>query len=218
VLEVNLLLDRVAAEGTPAQRYASELTRALDPSLLDDPSLEYGFLLHDVGKLGIPDTILQKAGPLTDSERRVMEQHTRLGAEILANVALMQGEGLKVVRSHHERWDGMGYPDGLEGLEIPAGARIFALVDAIDAMTSERPYRRALRWEHAVDEILAQSGRQFDPKVVAAFAARERRMRRICKELAETGSLKGCGLRWATCAPSVPRRPPVRPRGRLNGP
>jgi len=170
------------------QRYASELTRALDPSLLDDPSLEYGFLLHDMGKLGIPDTILQKPGPLTESERLVMQQHTRLGAEILADVALLQGEGLKVVRSHHERWDGTGYPDGLSGRDIPAGARIFALVDAIDAMTSERPYRHALRWEQAVDEILAQSGRQFDPKVVAAFAARERRMRRICEELAETAA------------------------------
>jgi response regulator RpfG family c-di-GMP phosphodiesterase len=170
------------------QRYASELTRALDPSLLEDPSLEYGFLLHDIGKLGVPDTILQKPGPLTRPERLVMQQHTRLGAEILAGVALLQGEGLKVVRSHHERWDGAGYPDGLEGREIPAGARIFALVDAVDAMTSDRPYRNALGWEQAVDEILAQSGQQFDPRVVAAFAGREWRMRRICEELAETAA------------------------------
>ena len=169
-------------------RYAIELTRALDPSLLNDPSLEYGFLLHDVGKLGIPDTILLKEGPLTESERQVMQRHTLLGAQILAGVALLQGEGLKVVRSHHERWDGTGYPDGLAGREIPIGARIFALVDAVDAITNERPYRSALTWEEAVDQILVENGRQFDPRVVAAFAARERRMRRISEELAEAAA------------------------------
>src|SRR3989475_6142487 len=102
-------------------RYAIELTPALAPGLLNDPSLEYGFLLHDVGKLGIPDTILLKEGPLTESERQVMERHTLLGAQILSGVALLHGEGLKVVRSHHERWDGTGYPYGLSGREIPLG-------------------------------------------------------------------------------------------------
>jgi response regulator RpfG family c-di-GMP phosphodiesterase len=169
-------------------RYAIELTRALDPSLLNDPSLEYGFLLHDVGKLGIPDTILLKEGPLTESERQVMQRHTLLGAQILSGVALLQGEGLRVVRSHHERWDGTGYPDGLAGREIPIGARIFAVVDAVDAITNERPYRSALTWEEAVDQILVENGRQFDPRVVAAFAARERRMRRISEELAEAAA------------------------------
>ena len=169
-------------------RYAIELTRALDPSLLNDPSLEYGFLLHDVGKLGIPDTILLKEGPLSESERQVMQRHTLLGAQILSGVALLQGEGLRVVLSHHERWDGTGYPDGLAGREIPIGARIFALVDAVDAMTNERPYRSALTWEEALDQILVENGRQFDPRVVAAFAARERRMRRISEELAEAAA------------------------------
>src|SRR5438132_4981851 len=169
-------------------RYAIELTRALDPSLLNDPSLEYGFLLHDVGKLGIPDTILLKDGPLTEPERRVMQRHTLLGAQILAGVALLQGEGLKVVRSHHERWDGTGYPDRLAGREIPIGARIFALVDAVDAMTNERPYRSALTWDDAMDQLLIETGRQFDPRVVAAFVARERRMRRISEELAEAAA------------------------------
>jgi ribonuclease P protein subunit RPR2 len=170
------------------QRYAVELAGGLDPFLLHDPSLEYGFLLHDVGKIGIPDTILRKEGPLTDSERRVMQRHTVIGVEMLAGVPLLQGEGLQVVRSHHERWDGAGYPDGLAEREIPLGARIFALVDTLDAMTSERPYRHALTWEDATDEILAQSGRQFDPRVVAAFAAREARLRRISEELAEAAA------------------------------
>jgi ribonuclease P protein subunit RPR2 len=170
------------------QRYAAELVPGVDARLLEDPSVEYGFLLHDMGKMAIPDEILQKAGPLTFAEREVMQQHTLLGEAILANVTLLNGEGLKVVRSHHERWDGTGYPDGLAGTEIPIAARIFALVDAMDAMTTERPYRRAQSWERATDEVLAQSGKQFDPRVVAAFAQREGRMRKISEELAEAAA------------------------------
>ena len=170
------------------QRYAVELTPAISTDLLEDASLEYGYLLHDVGKIGIPDTILLKNGPLTEPERRTMQRHTLLGAQILSGVALLNGAGLRVVRSHHERWDGAGYPDGLAGEAIPIGARIFALVDSVDAMTSDRPYRRALAWADAMDEIRAQSGRQFDPRVVRAFVARERRMRRISEELAEAAA------------------------------
>jgi response regulator RpfG family c-di-GMP phosphodiesterase len=167
------------------QRFALDLTAELDERLLDDPSLEYGFLLHDVGKLGVPDTILQKGGPLSESERRMMQRHPLIGVEILADVAPLQGEGLKVVRFHHERWDGTGYPDRLAGERIPIGARIFSLVDSLDAMTSERPYRDAIDWEDAVDEIVANSGSQFDPTVVAAFERRELRLRRISEDLAE---------------------------------
>jgi response regulator RpfG family c-di-GMP phosphodiesterase len=170
------------------QRYATELVGGVDPRLLDDPSTEYGFLLHDVGKLGIPDAVLKKEAALTPAERLIMQQHTLLGEAMLANVTLLGGAGLKVVRSHHERWDGGGYPDGLAGEEIPLAARIFALVDAMDAMTTDRPYRPAQSWEAATDEILAQSGRQFDPRVVAAFAQRERRMHRISEELAEAAA------------------------------
>jgi len=170
------------------QRYAVELTPAIGTTLLDDPSLEYGYLLHDVGKIGIPDTILLKDGPLTPAERRVMQRHTVLGTQILSGIALLNGGGLRVVRSHHERWDGTGYPEGLSGTAIPIGARIFALVDAVDAMTNERPYRHALAWSDAIDEVRAQSGRQFDPHVVEAFVARERRMRRISEELAEAAA------------------------------
>jgi ribonuclease P protein subunit RPR2 len=170
------------------QRYATELVGGVDPHLLDDPSMEYGFLLHDVGKLGIPDAVLKKEAPLSWTERKLMQQHTLLGEAMLANVTLLGGVGLKVVRSHHERWDGSGYPDGLAGEEIPIAARIFALVDAMDAMTTDRPYRPAQSWEDATDEILAQSGKQFDPHVVAAFAQREARMRRISEELADAAA------------------------------
>jgi response regulator RpfG family c-di-GMP phosphodiesterase len=165
------------------QHYALTLTEAVDRRLLDDPSLEYGFVLHDVGKIGIPDNILNKPGPLTPEERTLIELHPTIGAEILSSVALLQGEGVKVVRSHHERWDGAGYPDGLADEEISLGARIFALADALDAMTSDRPYRDALSWEQATDEILSQDGAQFDPQVVRAFCIRERRLRRIFDEL-----------------------------------
>ena len=87
-----------------------------------------------------------------------MQTHTVLGEQMLSGVAVLHGEGLRVVRSHHERWDGKGYPDGLGETEVPLGARVFAVADALDAMTSDRPYRRALRWSAARDEIVAQAG------------------------------------------------------------
>ncbi len=165
------------------QHYALALTEGVDPGLLDDPSLEYGFLLHDVGKIGVPNQILEKRGPLTGDEWQLIHAHPTIGAQILGDVSLLQGNGIDVVRCHHERWDGNGYPDGLAGEEIPLGARIFALADTLDAMTSDRPYRRALSWERATDEILGQTGQQFDPQVVKAFSVRERRLRRIFAEL-----------------------------------
>lgn len=171
--------------GRRVQRYGLELAAAFDESLVADPSLEYGFLLHDVGKIGIPERILRKPGPLDDTERRVMQQHPLLGVEILAGIQLLEGPGLEVVRSHHERWDGTGYPDGLAGEEIPIAARIFALADALDAITTDRPYRRRLSWETATDEILGNSNTQFDPRVVAAFALREGRLRQISADLIE---------------------------------
>jgi response regulator RpfG family c-di-GMP phosphodiesterase len=171
--------------GRRVQRYGLELAAAYDQSLVADPSLEYGFLLHDVGKIGIPETILRKPGPLDDTERRLMQRHPLLGVDILDGIPLLEGAGLEVVRSHHERWDGTGYPDGLAGEDIPVAARIFALADALDAITTDRPYRKRLSWETAIDEILGNSNAQFDPGVVAAFALREGRLRQIASELTE---------------------------------
>ena len=159
------------AHSQRVQEYAVELGRAVAPDLVEQPSAEYGFLLHDVGKIGIPDSVLQKPGPLTTDERRLMQTHTLLGEQMLGGVAFLKGQGLLVVRSHHERWDGDGYPDGMGGEEIPLAARIFAVADTLDAMTSDRPYRPAVTWDEAVEEIVAQSGRQFDPDVVQAFLA-----------------------------------------------
>ena len=172
------------AHSQRVQRYAVELAREIDPEMAEDPSAEYGFLLHDVGKIGIPDQILQKPGPLSENERGQMQTHTLLGEQMLGGVAFLRGEGLRVVRSHHERWDGEGYPDGRAGTEIPLGARIFAVADALDAMTSDRPYRYALPWDTAGREIVSQSERQFDPAVVEAFVAAEPRLRSIRREFA----------------------------------
>jgi putative two-component system response regulator len=172
------------AHSQRVQRYAEVLANSVEPDLIDDPSTVYGFLLHDVGKIGIPDNVLLKPEPLTDAERRLMETHTVLGEQMLGGVAFLHGEGLRVVRSHHERWDGEGYPDGLGGTEIPLAARVFAVADALDAITSDRPYRQARPWRTAGKEILDQSGHQFDPKVVSRFVACEGELQAVQREFA----------------------------------
>lgn len=178
----NALEAKDTGTGTHSLRvrhYAADLTAAVEPALLSDPSLEYGFLLHDVGKIGVPNELLEKQGPLSPREMEVMRRHPVIGAEILAEVTFLQGEGLKVIRSHHEHWDGTGYPDRLAGQEIPLSARIFAVADALDAMTGERPYRRPTSWGAAAAEISTQSGRQFDPDIVKVFRKEKDGLRRL---------------------------------------
>jgi response regulator RpfG family c-di-GMP phosphodiesterase len=153
--------------------YAVRLVVEVEPALTDDSSLEWGFLLHDVGMIGIPDRLLLKSGPLTPDERRELERHPVLGEQLLASVPLLQGEGLRVVRSHHERWDGQGYPDRLSGAAIPSGARIFAVADALDAMTGGRPNRPTLSWDAALAELRAHAGTQFDPDAIDGLLACE---------------------------------------------
>ena len=132
------------------------------------PGIEFGFLLHDVGKVGVPDAILFKPGALDESEFALIAQHPVIGSEILRDVDFL-GEGKLVVRHHHERWDGGGYPDRLVGDAIPLAARVFAVADALDALTTDRPYRRGTRFSRARDEIRSNAGSQFDPDVVAAL-------------------------------------------------
>jgi HD-GYP domain-containing protein (c-di-GMP phosphodiesterase class II) len=130
--------------------------------------LQIGTPLHDIGKIGIDDSILRKSGPLTSAEFEIMKQHTVKGAAILGSIASMNPM-IPIIRHHHERWDGSGYPDRLADDRIPITARIVAVADAFDAMTSDRPYRKALRSEEAFQEIQRQAGRHFDPACVQAF-------------------------------------------------
>jgi HD-GYP domain-containing protein (c-di-GMP phosphodiesterase class II) len=127
--------------------------------------------LHDVGKLGIPDAILDKPGPLDDHEWRLMRQHPAIGERILNADPVLQPVA-RLVRASHERWDGTGYPDGLAATAIPLGARIIAACDALDAMTSDRCYQRARSLPEALAELRRCAGTQFDPQVVAALCAR----------------------------------------------
>jgi HD-GYP domain-containing protein (c-di-GMP phosphodiesterase class II) len=149
-------------------RYSRALGEAL--GLSDDElyALERGALLHDIGKIGVPDAILRKPGPLLSHEWEQMRQHPEIGSGMVGKIAFLAA-ALPVVRHHHERYDGAGYPDRLSGGHIPLEARIFALADTFDAMTSDRPYRAALTVEEAREEIKRCSGTQFDPIIVAAF-------------------------------------------------
>lgn len=131
-------------------------------------AVHLGSLLHDVGKIGIPDTILRKPGPLADEEWSIMRQHPLIGERMLRNVDFL-APALPVVRHHHEAWDGGGYPDGLRQEEIPLPARIVAVCDAYDAMTSDRPYRKAMTVDQAIEELERHRGRQFDPVCVDLF-------------------------------------------------
>jgi putative nucleotidyltransferase with HDIG domain len=131
-------------------------------------ALEFGSLLHDIGKIGVPDAILRKPAKLTEEEWTRMREHPRHGQQILREIEFLEGAA-RVVAQHHERWDGSGYPFGLRGEEIDLNARIFAVADAFDAMISDRVYRRGRSYEAAKEELDSWSGRQFDPQVVEAF-------------------------------------------------
>ncbi|HLA12957.1 MAG TPA: HD domain-containing phosphohydrolase [Pyrinomonadaceae bacterium] len=131
-------------------------------------ALEFGSLLHDIGKIGVPDSILRKPAKLTEEEWVQMREHPLHGQQILRGIQFLEGAA-RVVAQHHEKWDGTGYPRGLRGENIDLCARIFSVADAFDAMTSDRVYRRAKSYEAAAQELDDWSGRQFDPQVVAAF-------------------------------------------------
>lgn len=150
------------------QVYGLELARSIDSDLIRDPEVGFGFLLHDIGKVGIPEHILGKPGPLTDDEWGVMRTHPLLGAQIVEPMRFL-GEAVQIIRCHHERFDGRGYPSSMKGEEIPLAARIFSVVDSFDAMTSDRPYRQALSIERAMDELHKGKDTQFDPEVVHMF-------------------------------------------------
>lgn len=151
------------------QRYA--LALAGEVRIIDDRMLrtiEAAALLHDIGKLAIPDRLLHKPGPLTPEEYDQVKQHAIIGADILSAV-VFPGPLALIVRHHHENWDGTGYPDGLRGEDIHIGARVLSIVDCYDALTSDRPYRRALSHERAVSMIHERRGMMYDPTLTDAF-------------------------------------------------
>jgi len=157
-----------ANHGKNTQIYALAIADEMSVSQELEEKIEIAALLHDIGKIGVPDWILLKTGPLGDYDRRIIEQHPVTSVEILEPIGLFNQE-LPIIRQHHERFDGTGYPDQLKGKEIVIGARILAVADVFDAMTSGRPYRKAKSCEEAFREMIACSGSQFDPEVVEAF-------------------------------------------------
>jgi HD-GYP domain-containing protein (c-di-GMP phosphodiesterase class II) len=169
----DLIAARDAATGAHSRRvrvYALALSRAHGMSEAETRDIEHGVILHDIGKIGIPDSILLKPGPLTPDEWKVMRTHPEVGRRLVEHIPFLAG-AVPVVYCHHERWDGTGYPEGLRGEKIPEGARIFAVADAFDAMIFDRPYSRAVSLEAAREEIARCTGAHFDPAVVSTFMA-----------------------------------------------
>ena len=166
-----LIAARDVGTGTHSERvrvYAVAIAQTYGIPEDDLRDIEHGVMLHDIGKIGIPDSILLKPGPLSPDEWKVMRTHPEVGRRMVENIPFLAG-AVPIVYYHHERWDGTGYPDGLRGEGIPLGARIFAVADALDAMTFDRPYSRAVTVEAAREEIARCSGTHFDPAVVSTF-------------------------------------------------
>ena len=161
-------------------QYATTLTRRVAPELAERAEIGFGYLLHDIGKVGIPEAILNKPGPLTDEEWQVMRTHPVIGVTLVQPLRLL-GDAVGIIRSHHERWDGKGYPEGLAGEDIYLPARIFMLADCFDAMTTDRPYRKAMPLHVALEEIERHGGTQFDPECVRAWIE-------LCEEAGADGS------------------------------
>ncbi|OGA46627.1 MAG: response regulator [Betaproteobacteria bacterium RIFCSPLOWO2_12_FULL_62_58] len=148
----------------------------------------WGALLHDIGKIGIPDSILLKQDRLTEAEWQIMRTHPQIGYRILSRPPPMI-EAAEIVLNHEERFDGSGYPRGLKGEEIPLWARLFAIIDTLDAVTSDRPYRKGLSFDAARAEILARSGTQFDPAAVQVFVAEETTLREMVELKCDTAAV-----------------------------
>jgi ribonuclease P protein subunit RPR2 len=154
-------------------RLATAMLALVDPELAADEHLSFGFLLHDVGKIGVPDAILRKPGPLTIEERAIMDKHPAIGHRIVSQAGFSDVVG-EIVLTHHERWDGLGYPQGLRGEEIPLATRLFSVADSLDAMTDDRIYRAGITLDEAIVEVVQHSGTQFDPLAVDVLCRMDR--------------------------------------------
>ncbi len=157
-----------AGHGRRVANMATQLARLILPNGTDLIHLRHGALLHDIGKMGVPESILKKPGSLDDLEWEIMRRHPQYGYDLLSPVPFMRA-ALEIPLAHHERWDGIGYPHRLKGEQIPLAARIFAVVDVWDSLTSDRPYRPAWPESNALPYIASQAGTHFDPQVVDVF-------------------------------------------------
>lgn len=162
--------DYTATHAREIAELATAVGRKIGMADRELEDLRYGAIFHDIGKIAVPDAILGKPGKLTSEERAVIERHAEIGAQIIAPVPFLAG-AVPIVRHDHERWDGAGYPDGLQGSAIPLGARIVFVVDAYHAMVSDRPYRAGMSHREALEELRRNAGTQFDPQVVERFIA-----------------------------------------------
>ncbi len=167
---IDLRDNETAGHSLRVCRYSVEIATAIGWSDIQLEGLARGAYLHDIGKLGIPDRILLKPGPLTAGERKLMQQHVRIGFDLVKNIPFL-ADTAEIILMHHERFDGSGYPNGIKKDAILPAARIFAVADTLDAITSERPYRRPASFESARETIRHFSGSQFDPEVVDLFLA-----------------------------------------------
>jgi putative nucleotidyltransferase with HDIG domain len=195
-----------AGHSQRVSRYCLEIGKVMGCTSEQLQQLARGAYLHDIGKMGIPEAILRKSGKLSAEETAIMETHVPIGYELVSQIAFLAGAA-EIILTHHECYDGTGYPQGLVEEEIPLGARVFAVADTLDAMTSDRPYRRALSFSAAKAEIVHESGRQFDPKQVQAFASLpERIWQKIRREVAQsrTGSRGSHGANPGVELPPLP--------------
>ena len=173
--------------------YAIEVAKELGMKGAELEALHAAALLHDIGKLAVPEHIISKPGRLTPEEFEKMKIHTVVGAEILERVRFPYPV-VPIVRAHHEKWDGSGYPYGLKGTEIPIGARILSAVDFLDALASDRQYRRAMPLDEVMQRLAAESGKSFDPKVVDVLKRRYKSLENLAQaKSAEDGSAVALG-------------------------
>lgn len=160
------------------EQISNILADAMDLSGSEIETISYAGLLHDIGKIGVSEAVLNKPGKLSEAEFNQIKAHPDIGADMIKDVGFLKGVA-EIIRHHHERYDGKGYPAGLAGEDIPLGARILACADAFDAMTSDRVYRRALSFEQAKTELIENRGKQFDPRVIEVFLKSEKEIRAI---------------------------------------
>jgi response regulator RpfG family c-di-GMP phosphodiesterase len=193
--------------------FSLRLGREMNLSDEELTSLEFGSLLHDVGKIGVPDAVLRKPAPLTEPEWYEMRKHPLHGEQILGGIEFLEGAS-RVVAQHHEKWDGTGYPVGLRGEEIDLNARIFAVADAFDAITSDRVYRVGRSYEAAVRELEEWAGRQFDPSVVEAFRrVPAEEWETLRRKLSSAALARGSKTNGANACPRLPSKPDGAKRG-----